>query len=174
MDNNVIIDRTIAAIIPLLIAVIDDEVEVCIHCVGCSTTTLVVEIPSIVTESLTLGAHAQRGWVCVCVCVCVRHPNLTYRPTNDTIYLTGNEGQKICRILSEIAAFVSYGVKQKLKSRYANERWAQTAPFRAGGVSEVTCRISAFDGITLLRIKGISMASRLLQKYGCSVRNLLR
>ena len=53
----------------------------------------------------------------VCVCVCVRHPNLTYRPTNDTIYLTGNEGQIICGIFSEIAAFVSYGVKQKLKSR---------------------------------------------------------
>ena len=77
--------------------------------------------------------------------MCPRHPNLTYRPTNDTIYLTGNEGQKVGGIFSEIAAFVSYGVKQKLKSRYANERWAyldQTAPFRAGGVSEVTCRMS--------------------------------
>ena len=62
--------------------------------------------------------------------------NLTNRPTNDTTYLTGNEGQP--QIFSETAAFVSYGVKQKLKSRYANERWAYLdqipAPFRAGGV----------------------------------------
>ena len=65
--------------------------------------------------------------------------NLTYRPTNDTTYLTGNEGQKSCGIFSETAAFMSYGVKQKLNSRYANERWAyldQPAPFRAGGVSD--------------------------------------
>ena len=85
--------------------------------------------------------------------MCVRHPNLTYRPTNDTIYLTGNEGQNICGIFSEIAAFVSYGVKQKLKSRYANKRWAyfdQTAPFRAGDVSEVTCRIRAMSKSYLL------------------------
>ena len=85
---------------------------------------------------LTLGAHAQRGFtvvgsVCVYVSVCPLS-------TNDTTYLTGNEGKKICGIFSETAAFVSYGVKQKLKSRYANERWAYLdqipAPFRAGGV----------------------------------------
>ena len=77
------------------------------------------------------------SWVCLCVCVSVIR-NHTNRPTNDTTYLTGNEGKKICGIFSETAAFVSYGVKQKLKSRYANERWAYLdqipAPFRAGGV----------------------------------------
>ena len=33
-------------------------------------------------------ACAARVTVVGSVCVCVRHPNLTYRPTNDTIYLT--------------------------------------------------------------------------------------
>ena len=88
------------------------------------------------------------GSVCLSVCVSVIQ-NLTYRPTNDTTYLTGNEGQNICGIFSETAAFVSYGVKQKLKSRYANERWAYLdqipTPFHAGGVSEVTCRIRAMS-----------------------------
>ena len=94
------------------------------------------------------------SWVCLSVCLCVRYPKSHYRPTNDTTYLTGNEGQNICGIFSETAAFVSYGVKQKLKSRYANERWAYLdqipAPFRAGGVSEVTCRIRAMSKSYLL------------------------
>ena len=36
--------------------------------------------------------------------------SVSYRPdpTNDTTYLTGNEGQKICGIFSETAPFVSY------------------------------------------------------------------
>ena len=72
-----------------------------------------------------------------------------------TIRLTGQcEGQNICGIFSE-TAFVSYGVKQKLKSRYANERWAYLdqipAPFRAGDVSEVTCRIRAMSKSYLCR-----------------------
>ena len=75
------------------------------------------------------------GSVCVSVSVI---QNLTNRPTNDTTYLTGIEGQNICGIFSKSAAFVSYGVKQKLKSRYANECWAYLdqipTPFRAGGV----------------------------------------
>ena len=48
---------------------------------------------------ITLGAHAQRGygsWVRVCVCVSVTQ-HLTFPMfvclTNDTTYLTGNEGQ---------------------------------------------------------------------------------
>ena len=62
-----------------------------------------------------------------------------WRPNKSCLlYLTGNKGQNICGIFSETAAFVSYGVKQKLKSRYANKRWAYLdqipAPFRAGGV----------------------------------------
>ena len=47
----------------------------------------------------TLGVHAQRGygsWVCVSQCVC--YSTLTSRVfvrlTNDTTYLTGNEGKK--------------------------------------------------------------------------------
>ena len=52
---------------------------------------------------ITLGAHAQRGygsWVCVCVSVCMsvtQHltfPTMFVCLTNDTTYLTGNEGQK--------------------------------------------------------------------------------
>ena len=57
---------------------------------------------------LTLGAHAQRGllyssWVCLCVVF----QNLTNRPTNDTTYLTGNEGQNICAVFSENAPLQS-------------------------------------------------------------------
>ena len=56
-------------------------------------------------SSLTLGAHAPEGygsWVCVCV-----QSYLTIRPTNDTTYLTGNEGQNICGVFSENAPLQS-------------------------------------------------------------------
>ena len=43
---------------------------------------------------------------CVCVCVCV-HPTSFIRPTNDTTYLTGNEGQNICAVFSENAPLQS-------------------------------------------------------------------
>ena len=33
--------------------------------------------------------------------------NLTYRPTNDTTYLTGNEGQNDCAVFSENAPLQS-------------------------------------------------------------------
>ena len=63
--------------------------------------------------SLTLGAHAQRGLqssVCVCVCVSVTL-NLTCRMfvrlTNDTTYLTGNEGQNFRTVFSENAPLQS-------------------------------------------------------------------
>ena len=52
---------------------------------------------------ITLGAHAQRGYdswsvmsVCVCVCLSVTlhlTSRMFVRLTNDTTYLTGNEGQ---------------------------------------------------------------------------------
>ena len=56
MDNNTIVntDKIIAAITPLLIAVVVDDVEACIHFVGHLTNTYVVEIPSIETESVIL------------------------------------------------------------------------------------------------------------------------
>ena len=65
-------------------------------------------------------------------------------PTNDTTYLTGNDGQKICGIFSVTTAFMSYGMKQELKSRYANERWLTLTRFPllfALEVSEATCSI---------------------------------
>ena len=76
--------------------------------------------PVLVLQSLcpflnifTLGAHAQRGyssWVCVSVCLSVTQ-HLTspmfVRLTNDTTYLTGNEGQKICAVFSENAPLQS-------------------------------------------------------------------
>ena len=33
--------------------------------------------------------------------------HLTYRPTNDTTYLTGNEGQKVCAVFPENAPLQS-------------------------------------------------------------------
>ena len=64
---------------------------------------------------ITLGAHAQRGFtvrvcvrVCVCVCVCLSvtlhiTSRMFVRLTNDTTYLTGNEGQKYRTVFSENA-----------------------------------------------------------------------
>ena len=48
------------------------------------------------------------GSVCLslCVCVCVIQ-NLTYRPTNDTTYLTGDKGHNICAVFSENAPLQS-------------------------------------------------------------------
>ena len=49
----------------------------------------------------------QRGFTVVgSVCVSVIQ-NLTYRPTNDTTYLTGNEGQNNCAVFSENAQLQS-------------------------------------------------------------------
>ena len=63
------------------------------------------------------------GSVCLSVCLPVTL-HLTSRMSvclkNDTIYLTRNEGQKICGIFSETALFVRYGVKHERKSQYAN------------------------------------------------------
>ena len=57
-------------------------------------------------------AHLRDAFVCVCVCVCVSVIlNLTsrvfVRHTKDAIYLTGNEGQKICGVSSENAPLQS-------------------------------------------------------------------
>ena len=50
------------------------------------------------------------GSVCVCVCVSVTQ-HLTFPMfvclTNDTTYLTGDEGQKFCAVLSENAPLQS-------------------------------------------------------------------
>ena len=53
-------------------------------------------------------ACAPRGTVVgsVCVSVCV-HPTSFIHPTNDTTYLTGNEGQNICVVFSENAPLQS-------------------------------------------------------------------
>ena len=57
---------------------------------------------------ITPGAHAQRGygsWVCVSVYLSVVTQHLTspmfVRLTNNTTYLTGNEGQNFRAVLSE-------------------------------------------------------------------------
>ena len=63
---------------------------------------------------ITLGAHAQRGYgswsVCVCVCLSVTlhlTSRMLVRLTNDTTYLTGNEGQKFRTVFSENAPLQS-------------------------------------------------------------------
>ena len=70
----------------------------------------------IILHIYTLGAHAQRGLVgsvCVCVCVSVTlhlTSRMSVRLKNDTIYLTGTEGQKIRAVFSKTASFERYGV----------------------------------------------------------------
>ena len=51
-------------------------------------------------------ACAARVTVVGSVCQSVIQ-NLTYRPTNDTTYLTGNEGQNNCAVFSENAPLQS-------------------------------------------------------------------
>ena len=52
----------------------------------------------------TLGAHAQRGYVTVCLSVTQHLTSPMFvRLTNDTTYLTGNEGQKICAVFFAVA-----------------------------------------------------------------------
>ena len=57
------------------------------------------------------------SWVCVRVCVCVclsvtlhLTSRMYVRLKNDTIYLTGTEGQKIRAVFSKTASFERYGV----------------------------------------------------------------
>ena len=52
---------------------------------------------------LTLGAHAQRGSLHLT-------SRMSVRLKNDTIYLTGTEGQKIRAVFSKTASFERYGV----------------------------------------------------------------
>ena len=52
-------------------------------------------------------ACAARVTVVGSVCMSVRIQNLTYHPTNDTTYLTGNEGQNNCAVFSENAPLQS-------------------------------------------------------------------
>ena len=47
------------------------------------------------------------GSVCVCVCYSTSHFSNVFRLTNDTTYLTGNEGQKCCAVFSENAPLQS-------------------------------------------------------------------
>ena len=51
--------------------------------------------------------HTCAARVTVVRFVCV-HPTSFIRPTNDTTYLTSNEGQKICALFSENAPLQSY------------------------------------------------------------------
>ena len=64
-----------------------------------NTFTFTVQCHTLLHIFITLGAHAQRGyssWACLSVCLSVTlylTPRMSVRLTNDTTYLTGNEGQ---------------------------------------------------------------------------------
>ena len=77
-------------------------VMLCVHCFLCDIDATMSTDPIFI---ITLGAHAQRGYGSVCLSVCLSvsvTQHLTspmfVRLTNDTTYLTGNEGQKICAL----------------------------------------------------------------------------
>ena len=89
------------------------------HYMDFHTHTLPNFIPSfiqtlILTNFITLGAHAQRGygsWV-VCLSVCLSGLYLAgrafIRSTNDATYLAGNEVENFCAILSETSPLQSW------------------------------------------------------------------
>ena len=52
-------------------------------------------------------AWAARVTVVRFVCLSVTPSRMFFRLTNDTTYLTGNEGQKICAVFSENASLQS-------------------------------------------------------------------
>ena len=59
-------------------------------------------------DIITLGAHAQRGYCSVCLSVTLHLTSpVLFRLTNDTTYLTGNEGQNLCGVFSENAPLQS-------------------------------------------------------------------
>ena len=57
-----------------------------------------------------MRSEGYGSWVCVYVCVVTFNlASRTFiRPTNDMIYLTGDEGQKFCGVFSENAPLQSY------------------------------------------------------------------
>ena len=52
-----------------------------------------------------MRSEGYGSWVCLSVCVYVLTSFI--RPTNDTTYLTGNEGQTVCAVFSENAPLQS-------------------------------------------------------------------
>ncbi|CAI8034644.1 hypothetical protein GBAR_LOCUS19482, partial [Geodia barretti] len=53
------------------------------------------------------------GFVCLSVTLNLTS-RMSVRLTNDTTYLTGNEGQKICGVFSENAPLQSYSAKKAI------------------------------------------------------------
>ena len=55
-----------------------------------------------------MRSEGYSSWVCVSSVQFIRPTiDIIYGPTNDTTYLTGNEGQKICGVFSENAPLQS-------------------------------------------------------------------
>ena len=57
-----------------------------------------------------MRSEGYGSWVCVCVCLSVTQhlaSRMFIRPTNDTTYVTGDEGQKFCGVFSENAPLQS-------------------------------------------------------------------
>ena len=66
-------------------------------------------------SSARMRSEGVVGSVCVCTCVCLSvtlhlTSRMSVRLKNDTIYLTGTEGQKIRAVFSKTASFERYGV----------------------------------------------------------------
>ena len=59
-----------------------------------------------------MRSEGYGSWVCMYMCVCLSvclllTSRMFIRPTNDTTYLTGDEGQKVCGVFSENAPLQS-------------------------------------------------------------------
>ena len=63
--------------------------------------------PSMLINPRRMRSEGYGSWVGLSVCVCVCVLTSFIHPTNDTTYLTGNEGQNICAVFSENAPLQS-------------------------------------------------------------------
>ena len=55
-----------------------------------------------------MRSEGYSSWVCLSVCLLLNLTSrVSVRPRNDTIYTTGDEGQKICEVFSENAPLQS-------------------------------------------------------------------
>ena len=75
-----------------------------------------LDMLNLINPRRACAARVTVVWsLCVCVCVCLSvtlhlTSRMSVRLKNDTIYLTGTEGQKIRAVFSKTASFERYGV----------------------------------------------------------------
>ena len=85
----------------MLVQTIKCMIVICVLCVCHTLVGQCYELNELY-ELTVVGLNIEHCTVVGSVCLSVRIQNLTYHPTNDTTYLTGNEGQNNCAVFSPL------------------------------------------------------------------------